>query len=155
MVAASLLITTLLLTFAIAIAAKPASILERKSPIKLPLTRRRSFASYNIVERDRRQIESLRRRAGNQDDSDLGPESNNTPATYRGADYFLTIGVGNPPTFCKWLKHLVADEKNSTASFFADKLQLDAARWAGNVQLLPGMHGSNEILQLEHLGWKY
>ena len=94
MVAASLL-TTLLLALAIAIAAKP--VLERKSPIKLPLTKRRSLANYNVVERDRRRVKSLRRRAGNQ----VNSGSISTVALFQRNEYTIPIGIGNPAMFCK------------------------------------------------------
>lgn len=51
MIAASLL-TTLLFALVISIAAKP--VLERKSPMKFPLTLRRNSYNYNVVGRDRR-----------------------------------------------------------------------------------------------------
>ena len=99
MAPASLLIT-LLLALAIAITAK--SVLERKPPIKikLPLTKRYNLANYNFVERDRHRLNSLRRRAGNQDDSDLG-STIKIPAIYRFGTYAVIVGVGQPPTNCK------------------------------------------------------
>ena len=129
MVAASF-ITTLLLSLAISIAAKP--VFERKLPIKLPLTKRLSFASYNVVERDRRRVNSLGRRTGNQDNSGSNPIS--TAAFFHGSFYALSVVVGNQT--CKWLQHLVVDVEILIGSFFTVQLELDSGRWAGNVQLL-------------------
>ena len=99
MVAATLL-TTLLLALAIAIAAKP--VLERKMPMKLPLTKRRILSNYNVMGSDLRRLNSLRKRAGIQDDSDLDSTVSSIPATFGVVHYTVSIGVGNPPTNCKY-----------------------------------------------------
>ena len=88
MVTASLLATSLF-ALAIVIAAKP--VLERKSPMKLAVTKRHSSANYNVLERDRRRINSLGRRAGGIDTLFLS----------QGAFYIATVGIGQPPTTCK------------------------------------------------------
>ena len=92
------LLATLLLVLAIAITAKP--VLERKSPIKLALSKRRNPVKHNVVERDRQRVRSFRRCEGHQDDSKLSSESTNTPANFQGGLYSLSVGCGNPPTFC-------------------------------------------------------
>ena len=100
MVAATLL-TTLLLALAIAIAAKP--VLERKMPTKLPLTKRRILSNYNVMGSDMRRLNSLRKRAGIQGDSDLDSKTvSSIPATFGVVHYTVSIGVGNPPTNCKY-----------------------------------------------------
>ena len=94
MVAAFLL--TILLALAIAIAAKP--VLEQNSPMTFHITKRRSFANYNVVERDWHRLKS---RAGNHD-SEL---------TYDRTGFYTSVGIGQPPTTCKWLQYLVTDEE--------------------------------------------
>ena len=131
MVAASLLSTLLLLALTISVTAKP--VLEGKSPMrtKLPLTKRYNLANYNVMKRDRRRLNSLRRRAGNQDNLN---SIINLPARYKYGVYVVDVGVGL--TNCKWLQHLVANEEIPTGSFFTVSLILDSARWASNVRLL-------------------
>ena len=36
-------------------------------------------------------------------------EGINTPADNIAVSYIATVGVGSPPTNCKWFQHLVAD----------------------------------------------
>lgn len=95
MVATSLL-TTFLLALAIAISAKPVPDSERKSPIKLPLTKRIGLANHHVVEQDRRRVKSLVRYAIRDDSEPITTEALSLTAYY-GAD----IGIGNPPTYCK------------------------------------------------------
>ena len=88
-------ITTLLLALAIAIAAKP--VIERKLPLKLPLNELRTFTNHNDVERDRRLVNSLMMRAGDQDDS----ASISIKALSVGGPFSVNIGIGNPANSCK------------------------------------------------------
>ena len=122
--AATSLLTALLLALAIVIAAKP--VLERKSPLKLPLTKRLSLSNHNVVERNRRRVNSLRRRAGNQDD--LESMVVNTLAFFKINVYTVEVGIGDPIQMRKSLQHLVADEEIPTCSFFTDNLLLDSGR---------------------------
>ena len=109
MVAAFSLATLLL--FASAIAAKP--VVERHQYLKLSLARRvNRNTSYSPIRHDRLRAktlftnvtavvhESLQTR-----DSEITSLAENEKNTF----YSATIGVGDPPTACKWLQHLVAD----------------------------------------------
>ena len=127
-VVATSLLPILLLALAIAIAAKPALVSERKLPMTFPLTRRRSFANYNVVESERRRLKSLGRREGNHDSL--------TQALFdtKALAYYITVAVGS--SLCKWLQYLTADEEIPTGSFSKDDLRIDSTRWADNVRLL-------------------
>ena len=121
-VVATSLLPILLLALAIAIAAKPALVSERKLPMTFPLTRRRSFANYNVVESERRRLKSLGRREGNHDSL--------TQALFdtKALAYYITVAVGS--SLCKWLQYLTADEEIPTGSSSTDDLRIDSARWA-------------------------
>ena len=93
--AAAFMLTTLLLTLAIAIVAKP--VLEQRSPMKLPLTEFRSLTSHNVVERDRRRLKSLMRLPRDQDDS--APIS--IEAVFQATHYGVEFDIGDPPTTCE------------------------------------------------------
>ena len=97
-----LLTTLLLLALAIAIAAKPVAERKIMPAVRLPLTKRRSLVKYNIMESDLRRLNSLRKRAGNQDDSNLDSTTGTIPATFGVGHYTVSIGVGEPSTSCKW-----------------------------------------------------
>ena len=129
MVAASFL-TILLFTFTIAIAAaKPA--LERRSPIKVPL-KRHSLVNHNVVEHDKRRVKSRNLKISGKNknnDSNSSSESNSTSNTttqtnFEGVLFGLNISCGDPPTFCKWLQHLVADEEDSNRFLLQTSLRL-------------------------------
>ena len=93
MVATSLL-SNLLLTLAIAIAAKP--VLEQKSPLKE--LRTGSFTNHNTMGRDWGREISNMRRAGDQDElPSVMVEANLTA----GLIYSVIIYLGDPPLPCK------------------------------------------------------
>jgi hypothetical protein len=153
MLVASLLSTLLLGLAIIPIDAK--SDLEPKSPMKLPLMKRRSLSKYNVMERDQRRSNPLIRRAdGLEFDSNTNTSTNILPAIYDIVLFYVLIGVGNsePVDYCKWLLHLVlADEGISKRlPLFTDNLTLDSGRSA-NMRLL---HARLNFFfpQFEHLG---
>jgi hypothetical protein len=117
-------LTTLLFAFAIAISAKP--ILEGKLPMKLPLTELSSRTNHDVLERDRRRVKSFMRRAGDQPNDGSGQIS--LDAIFQVKQYSVVIDIGDPPTPCKLLQHLVAVEYIPTDSFFLDNLILDSGR---------------------------
>ena len=94
-------------------ASKP--VLERNSPVpvRLPLTRRKIVFDHTRSAVVERQEKSLRRHAENQDGgSNLSsPIIDIVPALFVKIAFEVIIGVGDPPTNCKWLQHLVADEE--------------------------------------------
>ncbi|KAG2070301.1 acid protease [Suillus decipiens] len=69
------------------------------SPISVPLTSRLHFSNgtINLLERDRARVKALR-------DSGMRRRSFvNVPLTHDDWSYFLTVGIGNPPTTYKLL----------------------------------------------------
>ena len=104
MIATSLLATLLLAVNALAIAISAKPVLERRLPMKLPLTKRYSLVNYNVIEHDQRRVlKSLRRPASprNQDDSDSGGAIDTSAFSFQGVSYTVAVGVGSPSTSCK------------------------------------------------------
>lgn len=100
MVAASFFST---LFFALSVAAHP---VERSGSFpRLSFTKHIIDEIFNIVEQDLLRVEFIIKGL----DIDLhGIFGFNSPAVNRAVTYVASVGVGDPPTYCKWLQHLVA-----------------------------------------------
>lgn len=103
MVAAFLLPTLLL---ALAVAAQP---VEQTAPetslVKLAFKKQVGNGS-NIFKLDRLRTNSMKAGKAQALENRAGISS---PAENRAVAYVASVGVGDPPTYCKWLQHLVAD----------------------------------------------
>ena len=88
-------LTAFLLALAIAIASAAKPVLERRSLLRLPLTKRLSLSNHNVVERNRRRVNSLRRR----DDSESMMV--NTLTFFKINVYTAEVGMGDPVPMCK------------------------------------------------------
>ena len=93
MVAASLLSTLL----ALAIAAKPVK--QNSSLVKLAFVKRVSTGTTILVKQDRLRVNNIK--AGKV--QGLENHADSAPAENRAISYVASIGVGYPPTDCKWL----------------------------------------------------
>ena len=87
------------LFFALAVAAQT---VEQKAPFsQLRFSKRVSSSLYNIANLDRLRVNAIK---GFKDFEVI-----NSPAENVGIAYIASVGVGLPPTTCKWLQQLVAD----------------------------------------------
>jgi hypothetical protein len=117
MVAPSFLST---LFFALAVAAQT---VERKAlPSQLRFTKRVSASLYNIVNLDRLRVNAIK-------GFNVFEVFSNSSAENIGVSYIVSVGVGSPPTICKWLQHLVADYKFLTGS----SIHRWSSSWHGKV----------------------
>ena len=140
MVAPSFLST---LFFALGVAAHT---VERKASLsKLRFTKRVSASLYNIANLDRLRVNAIK--------GFNNFEVINSSAENAGTTYIASVGVGQPPTTCKWLQQFETDYKFLKGSCITDDLQVDTGRWAGRVRLLTD--GSNDSSQLEHMAWSW
>ena len=94
MVATSFLST---LFIALAVAAKP---VERKASAPT-LSFTKHVSGGDIVKLDRLRIDLFKGI-----DSIFGPGISSSPAENRAVTYIASVGVGSPPTYCKWLQPL-------------------------------------------------
>ena len=95
MIAASVL-STLLLT--LAVTAHPVE--QAGSLARLSFTKRIIDEVFNIVEHDLQRVKFIQ---------GIDIFGLNSPAVNKAVAYVASVGVGSPPTNCKWLQHLVAD----------------------------------------------
>ena len=88
MVAASLLSILL----ALAVAAKPVERDASPSLVKLPFAKRVSTGTTNIVSQDVLRLKNIK---GGKN------QGLSAPAENKAIEYVASVGVGNPPTYCK------------------------------------------------------
>ena len=100
MVAVSFLSTLL----ALAVAAHPVE--QKASLVQLRFAKRVRTGPNNIVKQDRLRVNNIK--AGKAQ----GLENRaaiSSPADNQIVSYVASVGVGSPPTKCKWLQHFAAD----------------------------------------------
>ena len=93
MVAASFLSTLLL---ALAVAANP---VERREALpQLAFTKQ--VDGGDIVKLDQLRVDIFKKNL-------FGVGASSSPADNRAVSYIAPVGVGHPPTYCKWFQHLI------------------------------------------------
>lgn len=79
----------------------------RNSPISVPLTRTlnaTSLSIHNLLQRDQARVQALRAQVGASVDLSLSSATviGNEPVDNQAVSYIASIGVGSPPTTCKY-----------------------------------------------------
>jgi hypothetical protein len=92
---ASLLMTLLL---ALLIATSPVEV--RSSPVTLPIARKLNLGggTINLLQHDQARAAVL----GNRAISSLGRRTGSTPIVNEAVSYIAQVGIGSPPTTCKF-----------------------------------------------------